>query len=253
MSMRNLQAWLRSLRVALSLMTTIPVAYPENASAIEQRRSIYAYPIVGGIIGAILLGVASVSGEGGLLAAAILLLVWIILSGAIHLDGLADCADAWMAGIGDREKTLRLLKDPLCGSIAVVTLIITLLIKVAAINQILISGNLIGIFVIPVLARVTPLFLFWHLSYVRAEGLGSPLKTSADDRFYYWGAIGLTTALAAFLVGVHIVWILWLIALLVAAIITISERRLGGFTGDVAGAQIELVECLLCVAIAFIV
>lgn len=253
MNMANLPAWMRSLSVALSLMTTIPIRYPENVSTIELRRSIYTYPIVGGIIGVVLFGVASLFGAGGLLPAAILLLVWIILSGAIHLDGLADCADAWMAGIGDREKTLRILKDPLCGSIAVVTLIAVLLVKVAAISQILTSGTLIGILVIPLLARATPLFLFWHLSYVRTDGLGAPLKASHDDRFYFWGAIGLTTVLTVFLVGVVSVWMLCIAALIVATIAATSRHRLGGFTGDVAGAQIELVECALCVAVALIV
>jgi len=155
MSIVNLNAWFRSLRVAISLMTTIPIRYPENITAIEQRRSIYTYPVVGGILGAALLVVSSLFEQGGLLAAAIVLLVWIILSGAIHLDGLADCADAWMAGIGDREKTLHILKDPLCGSIAVVTLIIILLLKAAAISQVLLSGHLVWIFVIPLLARTT--------------------------------------------------------------------------------------------------
>jgi adenosylcobinamide-GDP ribazoletransferase len=67
-----------------------------------------------------------------MLHAALLLTVWVLLSGGLHLDGLADSADAWLGGFGDRERTLTIMKDPRSGPIAVVVLVLVLLLKFCA-------------------------------------------------------------------------------------------------------------------------
>ena len=72
-----------------------------------------------------------------------LLAVWVLLTGALHLDGVADCADAWVGGFGDREKTFQILKDPRSGPIAVVVLVLVLLVKWAALEVLLGSEALV--------------------------------------------------------------------------------------------------------------
>ncbi|PWQ89005.1 adenosylcobinamide-GDP ribazoletransferase, partial [Enterococcus faecium] len=87
-----------------------------------------------GLLFGLLLWLAShlLQGTPSPLHAALLLTLWVLLSGALHLDGLADSADAWLGGFGDRERTLRIMKDPRSGPIAVVTLVLVLLLKFCA-------------------------------------------------------------------------------------------------------------------------
>jgi adenosylcobinamide-GDP ribazoletransferase len=97
------------------------------------------YPAVGLVIGLILwlVGAVLVATTSLFLAATLVLVVWVAITGALHLDGVADCADAWVGGLGDRQKVLRILKDPRCGSMAVVSLILLLLTKLAALQLLL--------------------------------------------------------------------------------------------------------------------
>ncbi|MFH4181104.1 adenosylcobinamide-GDP ribazoletransferase, partial [Acinetobacter baumannii] len=57
--------------------------------------------------------------------------LWIWLTGGLHLDGLADTADAWVGGFGDKQRTLQIMKDPSCGPIGVLSLVIICLLKFA--------------------------------------------------------------------------------------------------------------------------
>jgi adenosylcobinamide-GDP ribazoletransferase len=110
-----------------------------------------------------------------LLHAALLLTVWVLLSGALHLDGLADSADAWLGGFGDRERTLTIMKDPRSGPIAVVTLVLVLLLKFAALLALIEQQHALALIIVPLLGRSALLGLFLTTPYVRAGGLGQAL------------------------------------------------------------------------------
>ena len=92
-------------------------------------RSLLAYPLVGLLIGTLLAGIAWLTGGApSAVSAAILLLLWVLITGALHLDGLADCADAWIGWQGSHERSLQILKDPHVGSSAV-TVLVTVLVS----------------------------------------------------------------------------------------------------------------------------
>ena len=76
-------------------------------------------------------------GASPLLQAALLLALWVALTGALHLDGLADSADAWLGGFGDPARTLEIMKDPRSGPVAVVVLVLLLLLKFSALLVVL--------------------------------------------------------------------------------------------------------------------
>lgn len=119
--------------IALQFLSSLPVSLPGMPAPREVGRSLLYYPLVGLLFG-LLLWLAShlLQGTPSPLHAALLLTLWVLLSGALHLDGLADSADAWLGGFGDRERTLRIMKDPRSGPIAVVTLVLVLLLKFCA-------------------------------------------------------------------------------------------------------------------------
>ena len=191
------------------------------------------------------------SGTPLLLHAALLLTAWVLLSGALHLDGLADSADAWLGGFGDRERTLTIMKDPRSGPIAVVTLVLVLLLKFAALLALIEQGHGLVLIIVPVLARAALLGLFLTTPYVRAGGLGQAL---ADHLPRTAGKRVLAaSALACALIG----GVSGLIAIVVAVLIFVwlrqlILRRLGGTTGDTAGALLEWLEMSVLVSVALI-
>ena len=167
----------------------------------------------------------------------------------MHLDGLADTADAWVGGFGDRARTLAIMKDPCCGPIAVVALVVLLLLKFAALWALLAAGHWAALLLAPLLGRSALLLLFLGTPYVREGGLGSAMAANLPARDGWRVLLG--AALACLLAG-------WsgLLALLVAALAfalcrRALLRRLGGTTGDTAGAVLELLECAVLVALAF--
>ena len=188
---------------ALSFLTRIPtvnfsVAYRVYKRPISQI-SLYFYPLIGIIIGSVLWlvyavatwhGSAPVSVEhisvglqsNHLVVAALLLAAWCLITGGLHLDGLADSGDAWVGGYGDRQRTLDIMKDPTVGPMGLMLVVIVLLLKFSALvmlvdqlDGLLLLGALLGI---PMLARFSIIPLFYFTPYVREDGLGSDLKRS---------------------------------------------------------------------------
>ena len=87
------------LWIALQFLSSLPIRLPGMPSPQELGRSLLFYPLVGLLFGGLLWGLnALLSGAPAMLHAAILLTVWVVLSGGLHLDGLADSTDAWLGG-----------------------------------------------------------------------------------------------------------------------------------------------------------
>ena len=160
--------WL-ALRFLTRLPTPEPVAMDERAVA----GSLAWYPAAGLAIGmpvaALYALIAPAGGE--LLAAALAVAALVGITGALHLDGLADTADAWVGGGGDRERTLAILKDMAIGPVGTAALIAVLLVKVAAAVQ----AGAMGLFVAVIAARLVPAGLLLTTPYLRAGGLGEAL------------------------------------------------------------------------------
>ena len=235
--------------IALQFLSSLPLQLPRMPSPAEQGRSLLCYPLVGLLFGLLLLaGAWLLEGAPPVLAAALLLALWVALSGALHLDGLADSADAWLGGLGDRERTLAIMKDPRSGPMAVVVLVLLLLLKFAALLALLEAGHWLALLLVPVLARASLLWLFLTTPYVRAGGLGAAMAAHLP-RDAGWRVLLLSGA-ACLLAG-------WSGVLAVAGALGVHLlvrrqllRRLGGTTGDTAGALLELSECALLVLLA---
>ena len=244
---------LRALLIAFSFLTTLPVRYPGEVSAAEGRQSLYWYPVVGLAIGLILLVATVFLPDASLLGAALVLVLWIVLTGALHLDGLADCADAWIGGLGSREKTLRILNDPNAGAIAVVTLISLLLLKLLAMAELLMAEHSGFLLVAPVIARTSPMILFATTPYVRHAGIGSHLRIDHQEQTAQYSVYLAVTLFSFLILGFSAMTVIVVALLVTLGVIVAAKKRLGGFTGDVAGALIELVEISACVVLALTV
>lgn len=243
---------LRPLLIALQFLTLLPIALKTPPEAQESGRSLLYYPLVGLLIGLLLAACASLlDGLSNPLSAALLLTLWVAASGGLHLDGLADSADAWLGGLGDRERTLTIMRDPRSGPLAIVVLVLLLLLKFAALENLLSQRAAMLLIAAPLLGRTALVALFLTTPYVRPGGLGSLLAQHLSRG----ASLGVILLVAILL----IVWLgaTGLILCLAASVAflllrRLMMRRLGGTTGDTAGALLEITETLALVTAAVI-
>lgn len=237
------------LLIALQFLTRLPVSLPGIPTPEQVGRSLLWYPLVGLLLGLLLWGAHLLLGQtSAVLQAAIILALWVGLSGGLHLDGLADTADAWVGGFGDRERTLAIMKDPRSGPIAVVVLALLLLLKFAALFTLLQAGQGIYLLLLPWMGRSLLPLLLATTPYVREGGLGQALVEHLPRGQLPW-------VLGVHLLGMLLFGWMGLLALATALLLFIwlrraLLRRLGGTTGDTAGALVELGECAVLLALA---
>lgn len=258
----------RSLSLALGFFSRLRASQQKSVDHEDIGRSIIYMPLVGALIGALSVGIALIFIQvianwlNGMINALHLLLIGLlifvmltIVSGCYHLDGLGRCADAWIAGSDHPKKTIRILKDPTTSSAAVVVITITLLVKAGAIIALTINQFWLPFLVIPALSRSAGMSLFFNTPYVCRKGLGkafADFATNTETRSEF--GIALLTGL---LVPLGLLLPLWPV-IIVAFVLWLwlrqeSTNRLGGFTGDVFGAVIELTESSLFFSVALLV
>ena len=254
--MRSLtEAW-RAFLIAGRFLTRLPFPDPGLPSAAEPARGALFYPVVGLVIGALLTGSAVLLQQAPTLAAAALLLIlWVWLTGGLHLDGLADCADAWVGGLGSRERTFAILKDPHTGAMGVITLVLALLAKLAALATLLEQGALLALLWLPALARAQLLALPLTTASARAKGLGAALRQHLPRRAA-WTVLLLTWLVALVSLAPSLGVIAPVLAAVALLVLWAARRamgeRLGGFTGDTAGALVELTEIALLLTLVLL-
>ena len=235
---------MRALLIALQFLTILPVRLQGEFTAQHIGRSLLFYPVVGLLIGIVLSLLGwNLTSQSPMVSAILVLAVWVTITGALHIDGLADSADAWLGGIGDKAKTLSIMKDPAAGPIAVVTIVLVLLIKFVMLTVLLAEQNWWALIWSVILARTALPLLFLTTDYVRPHGLGSILKQQQS---------GVHTRRLMLLIGVLALFSVGLFALLFGLLVFLllrylMERRLNGFTGDTAGAMVELLETALLI------
>ncbi len=243
---------LQSLLIAVQFLTVVPVRLNTAPSTLAAARSLLYYPLVGLCIGTLLAAVGWLLGDTpSLLGAAVLLAAWAAITGALHLDGLADTADAWVGGHGDRDKTLSIMKDPCSGPVAVVTLVLVLLLKFAALAQLLAHGAWSLIVLAPVIGRTAPLPLFLTTPYVGGQGLGSAFAARLPRRAVIL-MLAATLIAAVVALGIAAAWVLACATAVFAVLRRLMLRRIGGTTGDTAGALIEIVETAVLLTAAML-
>lgn len=227
--------------IALQFLTVFPIQLKEMPSKQQNAQSVLFYPLIGLMIGSILFAIASIfHALPIILLSSLILVIWIWLTGGLHLDGLADTADAWVGGFGDKERTLEIMKDPRCGPIGVLSLIILCLLKWSAVYVLLEKQLYSALILFPLFGRLAPLFLFLTTPYVRKKGLGSSIAE-------YMPKTGAMMVLAIGLaISVCFAWIGVLAATIsIATLMYLRAKfmqRIGGITGDTVGASIEMIE-----------
>lgn len=236
-----------ALWIAIGFLTTLPVPTHDLAPD-AMRRAAPWFPLVGLGIGALLAGVAWAASWlfPPAVTAVLVVALWAALTGALHLDGLADCGDGLLPPVS-RERRLEIMRDPRVGAFGVTALVLVLLLKAAALASLAVTW--------PALL-LAPLWARWLLLVAarrpsaRPGGMGASLGPVLDAR-----RLALAALLPIVLTGGVGVWHWPVIAATGTALLAslgvlwLAQRRLGGVTGDVFGAVVEVSEAVfVCVA-----
>lgn len=233
------------LTMALGLLTRLPLPYPayDPASTRPAAHAAWAYPLAGlviAVIAALIGGIAKGLGLPPMAQAVIVLLALIVTTGAMHEDGLADCADGFWGG-WTRERRLEIMKDSQIGSYGVIALVLSLLLRWAAITLMIEQGvlwpALIGA---AVLSRVAMVAVMYQLPLARKGGLSGQTGRPSGTATMAAGALGLVAAL--FLPGVSLLWVLVTTVLILLGMAKLAKAKIGGQTGDVLGASQQMTE-----------
>lgn len=241
---------IRPLLIAVQFLTRLPVRLHNPPEPWETGRSILYYPLVGLFLGLLLAALAwLLAALPPLLASALLLVAWVMLTGGLHLDGLADSADAWAGGHGDRDRTLAIMKDPRSGPMGVTAVVLVLLVKFAALVTLCEAGGYLALVLAPLLARTALPLLFLTTPYVRPGGLGASLAAQLPRRMSA-GIVAVSYAAVPLAAGMN-GW--WAVTAAIATFVYLRaamRRHIGGTTGDTAGALVELTEVAVLVCVA---
>lgn len=227
--------------IALQFLTVLPIELKNMPSAKQNSQALLFYPVVGLLIGLMLFAFTLLLAKLPILfIAGLILVLWIWLTGGLHLDGLADTADAWVGGFGDPERTLKIMKDPACGPIGVLSLIAVCLLKFVGLYVLLEQKLEVFLIVLPMLGRSVPLFLFLTTRYVRAQGLASSMLENLP-KVAIWMVFVITIALLCMFKWTGLVS-LFSFLIIIFYLRGLFIKRIGGITGDTVGAAIELSE-----------
>lgn len=229
---------------ALQFLTRINIVRQNEVSPEAFGASVRYFPLVGAIIGAVLAGFYQLTDPYLPIntLAAILIVIEVALTGALHCDGLMDSADGLFSG-RSRERMLEIMKDSRVGANGVVAFVILILLKWSLLLDLLPAAPLAALFVMPVLGRFAMVIAITRFPYARPEGIGKAFAALAGRKALYIAAALTVVCVVPWGPAARA-------ALAVAAVFAVAAgryvcARLGGLTGDIYGAVTELTEVLV--------
>jgi adenosylcobinamide-GDP ribazoletransferase len=235
---------LRALRVALAFLTVLPVRLRDGeATEADVAASRYAYPVVGLGIGLALALLSLALGYGRaapLLSSFLLVAAWAAIPGGLHLDGLADTGDGLFLW-GDPDRRLEAMRDPRVGSFGLLAVVLVVLGKFAALSTLTGRRRALALIGAAAVSRTLILVAAGLAPYARREGTGRTVVEATTVVDSLWSVV------AALVLGALLAGEVGLLASAAALLVSwwlshLATQRLGGVTGDILGAIVELGE-----------
>jgi adenosylcobinamide-GDP ribazoletransferase len=238
--------------VGIMFLTRLPV--PSGLRHVDGRlaRSARYFPLVGVLIGVLAAGAfwATSTLMPASIAAMLTLAVTLMITGALHEDGLADCCDG-IGGGASREHTLEIMRDSRIGTYGAAGLILSLGLRWAAIASFTAAEGLLGLIIAHSLSRAMIPPVLVSAKYARTRGLASSVAEGVSS---WEAAFAVMLAVGVALIGGPVAGIAALAAASLGAAVTlmILVRRLGGYTGDGLGAIQQVAEIAVLITLASI-
>lgn len=231
-----------SLLLAFQFLTILPI----KLKRVNQKNissSMMFYPFVGLVIGLLLYGLNALLGYfnfSGLVLNVILVVALVIITGGMHLDGLSDTLDGfWSAR--SKDDILRIMRDPHIGVMGVLSLICIILLKIGLLISLSNVSKIIGLLLMCVISRWVVVLAMYLFNYARAEGKAKVFIDGMNSKIFF------ASTLSA-IVFIFVIWgwngisVLFIISGISYLICNNAKRKIGGITGDILGALIEISE-----------
>ena len=257
---RTLEDWLQAVGEAAAFFTCLPLG--RGAPRFRAVDTLPIWPVVGlaiGLAAGIDLAIARWLGAAPWLAAVVGLLTAVVLTGALHEDGLADTTDAFGVANADRTRRLEILRDSRIGTYGALALMFSLLLRVAALTQIVVvagtGAGLLALAATHALSRGTMVWPINGSKPARSDGLGAALGSPPAAIAGWTLAIGGGIAFVALLAVAPLAALLSppLAVALAAGMTSVARQRIGGYTGDTLGATQQVVEIAVLMLVALCV
>lgn len=228
----------------LQFFTRIPVNISLPAEARDFRRGSVYFPLIGLVVGLFssLAYYLAVYTGNRFFASVAAVMAWIMVTGALHLDGLSDTCDGIFSS-RSKDRVLEIMKDSRIGTMGALALLLAVLLKVSLIRGLDLKSGIYALIISPVIARTSVLFGIVIAKYPREKGLGKMFIGNVTIREFIVGFIICVLIVSpflklysfAFFAGVFIIpWIFN----------RYMESKIGGMTGDTLGALCEIQEII---------
>ncbi len=233
---------LNDLKVALAFLTRIPI---NHGPQISLRRSAALFPLVGALIGLIggLVFYVSSAILPPLVSASISILVTVAITGAFHLDGLADICDGLIGG-WNREERLKILKDSRHGTYGVAAISLQLILQVCLLSALSPRDGLFTLIVLHTLSRLVPIFLMLIPATSGHDGMGASVSREIGAREPLVGSL-ITVLLIAPIMGLNFLLLSAILFLTLSIFALWVTRKIGGMVGDAFGAGEQISETMI--------
>ncbi|HJS26377.1 MAG TPA: adenosylcobinamide-GDP ribazoletransferase, partial [Actinomycetota bacterium] len=235
---------------ALSFLTAVPVARGAEVGERDLRRGLALFPVVGAAVGALVAAVAWGAAQvvPPFAAAVLGVASGVVATAALHLDGLGDVADGIGASLGGGDPR-EAMRDPRLGTFGIAATALDLLLKSSLLSALVVSSFPWEIVAVGAISRFAPVALAWRLPYV---GSGTGGWTDRMGFGTAMAALAIALAIAVPTAGPATLGIALAVGVVGVLVGAWSRRRLGGVTGDVFGAAVELGETMgLLAAVAW--
>lgn len=233
---------LKDLKVALAFLTRIPISHGPQISL---RRSAALFPLVGAFIGLVGGSVFYLSSAilPTLVSASISILVTVAITGAFHLDGLADICDGLIGG-WNRAERLKILKDSRHGTYGVVAISLQLILQVSLLSALSPRDGLLTLIVLHTVSRLVPIFLMLIPATSGHDGMGASVSREIGMKEPLFGSL-ITVLLIVPLMGLNFIIMSAILFLALSIFVLWVIRKIGGVLGDAFGAGEQISETLV--------
>ena len=233
---------MRLYLIALQFLTIIPLPFDTRCQKEDMGRATACFPLVGLTIGGLLAGLNWLIAPwlSQPLTAALLITALAAITGALHLDGLADVCDG-LAARGNRERFLAVMKDSHVGAVGAVGLVLVLLLKWQALLAVPSGTAWQTLLLFPILGRCAQTLALGSAKHARQDGIGAAIIQGMGTR-HLLVALALTVAVCLILLPVKGMIALTAVFAVTLLVKSYFQSRLGGLTGDIVGCINELAE-----------
>jgi len=241
---------MRLYLIAMQFLTIIPLPFDTRCQKEDLGRATACFPLVGLTVGGLLVGMYWLI-EPWLnrpMTAALLITALAAVTGALHLDGLADVCDG-LAARGNRERFLAIMKDSQVGAVGAVGLVLGILLKWQALLAVPVGITWQAVLLFPILGRFAQVLAMAGAKHARQDGLGAVIIQGMAAR-HLIAALIITVAACLLLLPVKGMIALTAVFAVTLVIKGYFQNRLGGLTGDIVGCISEIAEIVALIVLS---